>query len=81
MIKSEKGMIEFRGTVDEITCDIACIITSLSDNFGKDKAKKIIEESTELGFMSKEELHRYEEAIKQFQRGVTSTFLKAMLDL
>ena len=68
-----------RDTINDLACAIHGVYESMVEVTGEELAKKTMREVLELALMSSKELE--EKALHEFQKGVTSTFLKAMLGM
>lgn len=62
MIKSNMGEVEINGTTTIILAEFSSLtkgmIESLTENYGKDEAKEMVEESYRRGLMSEKELRK-----------------------
>lgn len=62
MIKSNMGEVEINGTTTIILADFSVltkgIVESLTENYGKDDAKEMVEESYKRGLMSENEIRK-----------------------
>ena len=62
MIKSNIGEVEIRGTTTIILAEFSALtkgmVESLTDNYGKDEAKEMVEESYKRGLMSEKEIRK-----------------------
>lgn len=86
MIKCDNAKVEMKGDVFDLTTDFSYIVKALYDSFsnrfGEKEEKEIIQEGLRTGLLTDEELDKELEEIKrEFSKRITSTFLKAMLDL
>lgn len=62
MIKSNMGEVEISGTTTIILADFSALtkgmVESLTENYGKDEAKEMVEESYKRGLMSEKEIRK-----------------------
>ena len=62
MIKSNMGEVEISGTTAIILAEFSSLtkgmVESLTDNYGKDEAKEMVEESYKRGLMSEKEIRK-----------------------
>lgn len=62
MIKSNMGEVEISGTTTIILAKFSALtkgmVESLTENYGKDEAKEMVEESYKRGLMSEKELRK-----------------------
>ena len=62
MIKSNMGEVEISGTTTIILAEFSALtkgmVESLTDNYGKDEAKEMVEESYKRGLMSEKEIRK-----------------------
>lgn len=62
MIKSNMGEVEISGTTTIIMAEFSALtkgmVESLTENYGKDEAKEMVEESYKRGLMSEKELRK-----------------------
>lgn len=62
MIKSNMGEVEIGGTTTIILAEFSALtkgmVESLTENYGKDEAKEMVEESYKRGLMSEKELRK-----------------------
>lgn len=62
MIKSNMGEVEISGTTTIILAEFSALtkgmVESLTENYGKDEAKEMVEESYRRGLMSEKELRK-----------------------
>ncbi len=62
MIKSNMGEVEINGTTTIILAEFSSItkgmVESLTENYGKDEAKEMVEESYKRGLMSEKEIRK-----------------------
>lgn len=62
MIKSNMGEVEISGTTTIILADFYVltkgIVESLTENYGKDEAKEMLEQSYKRGLMSEKEIRK-----------------------
>ena len=62
MIKSNMGEVEISGTTTIIMAEFSALtkgmIESLTENYGKDEAKEMVEESYKRGLMSEKEIRK-----------------------
>ena len=62
MIKSNMGEVEISGTTTIILAEFSALtkgmVESLTDNYGKDEAKEIVERSYKRGLMSEKEIRK-----------------------
>ena len=62
MIKSNMGEVEISGTTTIILAEFSAltkgIVESLTENYGKDEAKEMVEESYKRGLMSDKEIRK-----------------------
>ena len=62
MIKSNMGEVEISGTTTIILADFSALtkgmVESLTENYGKDEAKEMVERSYKRGLMSEKELRK-----------------------
>ena len=62
MIKSNMGEVEISGTTTIILAEFSSItkgmVESLTENYGKDEAKEMVEESYKRGLMSEKEIRK-----------------------
>lgn len=62
MIKSNIGEVEISGTTTIILAEFSvltkCMVESLTENYGKDEAKEMVERSYKRGLMSEKELRK-----------------------
>lgn len=62
MIKSNMGEVEINGTTTIILAEFSsltkCMVESLTENYGKDEAKEMVEESYKRGLMSEKEIRK-----------------------
>lgn len=83
MIKVDNGKITMHGTGEDMLTDLACVIHAIYESMTEVASEKIAKETLnevlKVATMNEEELTN--EVTKAFQKGVTSTFLKAMLGL
>lgn len=84
MLKSEKGHITLKGSpvalMDDLACAIRGVRDAMSEKVGEERAKTLIARSIELSLMTDEEVEaEVEKAMKEFERGLTATLMKAML--
>lgn len=60
MIKSDMGAVEISGTTTIIMAEFSSLtkgmVESLTENYGKDEAKEMVEESYKRGLMSEKEI-------------------------
>ena len=62
MIKSNMGEVEISGTTTIILAEFSALtkgmVESLTENYGKDEAKEMVEESYKRGLMSEKEIRK-----------------------
>ncbi len=62
MIKSNMGEVEINGTTTIILAEFSALtkgmVESLTENYGKDDAKEMVEESYKRGLMSEKEIRK-----------------------
>ena len=62
MIKSNMGEIEISGTTTIILAEFSALtkgmVESMTENYGKDEAKEMVEESYKRGLMSEKEIRK-----------------------
>lgn len=62
MVKSNMGEVEINGTTTIILAEFSSLtkgmIESLTENYGKDEAKEMVERSYKRGLMSEKELRK-----------------------
>ena len=62
MIKSNMGEVEIRGTTTIILAEFSALtkgmVESLTENYGKDEAKEMVEQSYKRGLMSEKEIRK-----------------------
>lgn len=62
MIKSNMGEVEISGTTTIILAEFSALtksmVESLTDNYGKDEAKEMVERSYKRGLMSDKEIRK-----------------------
>ena len=62
MIKSNMGEVEISGTTTIILAEFSALtkgmVESLTDNYGKDEAKEMVERSYKRGLMSEKEIRK-----------------------
>lgn len=62
MIKSNMGEVEINGTTTIILAEFSSLtkgmVESLTENYGKDEAKEMVERSYKRGLMSEKELRK-----------------------
>ena len=62
MIKSNMGEVEIRGTttiiLEEFSALTKGMVESLTENYGKDEAKQMVEQSYKRGLMSEKEIRK-----------------------
>ena len=62
MIKSNMGEVEISGTTTIILAEFSAltkgIVESMTENYGKDEAKEMVEESYKRGLMSDKEIRK-----------------------
>lgn len=62
MIKSNMGEVEISGVTPIIMAEYSaltkCIIESLTENYGKDEAKEMVERAYKRGLMSEKEIRK-----------------------
>lgn len=62
MIKSNMGEVEINGTTTIILAEFSSLtkgmVESLTENYGKDEAKEMVEESYKRGLMSEKEIRK-----------------------
>ena len=62
MIKSDMGAVEISGTTTIIMAEFSSLtkgmVESLTENYGKDEAKEMVEEAYKRGLMSEKELRK-----------------------
>lgn len=62
MIKSNMGEVEISGTTTIILAEFSALtkgmVESLTENYGKDEAKEMVERSYKRGLMSEKELRK-----------------------
>ena len=62
MIKSNMGEIEISGTTTIILAEFSALtkgmVESLTENYGKDEAKEMVEQSYKRGLMSEKEIRK-----------------------
>ena len=62
MIKSNMGEVEIIGTTTIILAEFSALtkgmVESLTDNYGKDEAKEMVERSYKRGLMSEKEIRK-----------------------
>ena len=62
MIKSNMGEVEISGTTTIIFAEFSALtkgmVESLTENYGKDEAKEMVEESYKRGLMSDKEIRK-----------------------
>ena len=62
MIKSNMGEVEISGTTKIILAEFSALtkgmVESLTENYGKDDAKEMVEESYKRGLMSEKEIRK-----------------------
>lgn len=62
MIKSNMGEVEISGTTTIILAEFSaltkCMVESLTENYGKDEAKEMVEQSYKRGLMSEKEIRK-----------------------
>ena len=62
MIKSNMGEVEINGTTTIILAEFSSLtkgmVESLTENFGKDEAKEMVEEAYKRGLMNEKEIRK-----------------------
>ena len=62
MIKSNMGEVEISGTTTIILAEFSALtkgmVESLTENYGKDEAKEMVEQSYKRGLMSEKEIRK-----------------------
>ena len=62
MIKSNMGEVEISGTTTIILAEFSALtkgmVESLTENYGKDEAKQMVEQSYKRGLMSEKEIRK-----------------------
>lgn len=62
MIKSNMGEVEISGTTTIILAEFSALtkgmVESMTDNYGKDEAKEMVERSYKRGLMSEKEIRK-----------------------
>lgn len=62
MIKSDMGTVEISGTTPIIMAEFSSLtkgmVESLTENYGKDEAKEMVEKSYKRGLMSEKEIRK-----------------------
>ena len=62
MIKSNMGEVEINGTTTIILAEFSSLtkgmVESLTENYGKDEAKEMVEESYKRGLMSEKQIRK-----------------------
>ena len=62
MIKSDMGTVEINGATPIIVAEFSALtkgmVESLTENYGKDEAKEMVEESYKRGLMSEKEIRK-----------------------
>ena len=62
MIKSNMGEVEINGTTTIILAEFSALtkgmVESLTENYGKDEAKEMVEQSYKRGLMSEKEIRK-----------------------
>ena len=62
MIKSNMGEVEISGTTTIILSEFSALtkgmVESLTENYGKDEAKEMVEQSYKIGLMSEKEIRK-----------------------
>lgn len=62
MIKSDMGTVEISGTTTIIMAEFSSLtkgmVESLTENYGKDEAKEMVEEAYKRGLMSEKEIRK-----------------------
>ena len=62
MIKSNMGEVEINGTTTIILAEFSSLtkgmVESLTENYGKDEAKEMVEQSYKRGLMSEKEIRK-----------------------
>ena len=62
MIKSNMGEVEINGTTTIILAEFSALtkgmVESLTENYGKDEAKEMVEESYKRGLMSEKKIRK-----------------------
>lgn len=62
MIKSDMGAVEISGTTTIIMAEFSSLtkgmVESLTENYGKDEAKEMVEEAYKRGLMSEKEIRK-----------------------
>ena len=62
MIKSNMGEVEISGTTTIILAEFSALtkgmVESLTENYGKDEAKEMVEESYKIGLMSEKKIRK-----------------------
>lgn len=62
MIKSNMGEVEISGTTTIIMAEFSALtkgmVESLTENYGKDEAKEMVEEAYKRGLMSEKEIRK-----------------------
>ena len=62
MIKSNMGEVEISGTTTIILAEFSALtkgmVESMTENYGKDEAKEMVEESYKRGLMSEKEIRK-----------------------
>lgn len=62
MIKSDMGAVEISGTTTIIMAEFSSLtkgmVESLTENFGKDEAKEMVEEAYKRGLMNEKEIRK-----------------------
>ena len=62
MIKSNMGEVEISGTTTIILAEFSALtkgmVESLTENYGKEEAKEMVEESCKRGLMSEKEIRK-----------------------
>lgn len=62
MIKSDMGAVEISGTTTIIMAEFSSLtkgmVESLTENYGKDEAKEMVERAYERGLMSEKEIRK-----------------------
>jgi hypothetical protein len=62
MIKSNMGEVEISGTTTIIMAEFSALtkgmVESLTENYGKDEAKEMVEQSYKRGLMSEKEIRK-----------------------
>lgn len=84
MIRVNSGLVELNGEssliLSELNTAIIAIKDYVSKEIGAEKANELISKSYNLAMMSESERDAYiSNAMRKFERGLTSTLMKAIL--